>query len=898
MNIVFGIAADGDTYPDFPGMTDGALGSPIVGPAGLIECLETRLGLTGPRASDAARIATYASKARCALLSDQERFFASSFSKDPWATSRLLLDWRDQLVAGGWSFGAAKSGRLTDLAAIEWEGPALSRGISDRLRELLIELECKPGLDIESLLLLEELSDLPPQWRRLVEAVLACGVKVEQKPTSTPAKEGTDLRRVQQFLTDGNVSSLQGDGSFVCLQADTTLMAAEALAEWLAAGTEEDLNGTVIISPDGDTALLDKALSGCGMPMLGQSAASPWRGAFQVLPLALSIAWKPFDPKALLDLLLLPRPPIRRAAARKLARAITQEPGIGGERWLRAWNEIEEDLKTSLADQPNAKQVIATRLDRLREWTTGGLYDRAEGIPAQEVRTIAARVSEWAMETDGGRGDTLLLNAASAANAFAQAVELIGQDPLPALLIERIVEQVLADGGNNPDHVAEAGGLRCVRNPGAIWAAAQRVIWWNFKGPGETYPCLPWTNSELQELEAAGCEVERSASASRRITRAYANAAIMATERMILVRPALSEGEEAISHPLAHQLNPLTRPAAGKVQWRAEQLLENESTLLSGRILMRTSAERRPTPSARARWELPLDATTKLAARIESATSFERLIDCHLRWLLTDVIRLSQGSFAQIPGTDQLLGNLSHEIARRVLLPGKIARLEEIRENVQIAFDDLLGAIAAPLQQPEHAGELAAARNRVPLAIERLTQFLDSRGLEVVATEADREAEFANGLKVRSRIDLLVSSSDGRLGVIDLKWSKSDKRRRQELIDGRAFQLATYGAIADPNKTATPGAYYMLRQRRLLGEHGSLVADEKIDSPQSLSATWDNLVSTWRVWRDLAADGTAIACGIAMDAGEIPDGLEISGSEAPCKYCEFKTLCRVHLEET
>jgi ATP-dependent helicase/nuclease subunit B len=190
------------------------------------------------------------------------------------------------------------------------------------------------------------------------------------------------------------------------------------------------------------------------------------------------------------------------------------------------------------------------------------------------------------------------------------------------------------------------------------------------------------------------------------------------------------------------------------------------------------------------------------------------------------------------------------------------------------------------LQQPEHAGELAAARNRVPLAIEQLTRFLHGRGLEVVATETDREAEFANGLKVRSRIDLLVSSRDGHLGVIDLKWSKSDKRRRQELVDGRALQLATYGAIANSNKTPTPAAYYLLRQRRLLGEHGSLVADEEIDGAKSLSATWDNLVSTWRVWRDLAVDGTAIASGIAMDTDEVPDGLDIAGSDAPCKYCE------------
>jgi ATP-dependent helicase/nuclease subunit B len=60
---------------------------------------------------------------------------------------------------------------------------------------------------------------------------------------------------------------------------------------------------------------------------------------------------------------------------------------------------------------------------------------------------------------------------------------------------------------------------------------------------------------------------------------------------MVLVCSALSGGEEAISHPLAHQLNPLTQPAAAKIRWRAEQLLENESTLLSGRTLMRRLVE-------------------------------------------------------------------------------------------------------------------------------------------------------------------------------------------------------------------------------------------------------------------------------------------------------------------
>src|SRR5690606_34605410 len=123
-------------------------------------------------------------------------------------------------------------------------------------------------------------------------------------------------------------------------------------------------------------------------------------------------------------------------------------------------------------------------------------------------------------------------------------------------------------------------------------------------------------------------------------------------------------------------------------------------------------------------------------------------------------------------------------------------------------FDTLLSAIAAPLQQPEFAGELAAARTRVPAALAELSRLLREKGLEVVGTELEREASFANGLSVLGRLDLVVRHPTKGAGVIDLKWTRSVNRRRTELADGRALQLATYGAIADPAAgTPAPGAY-------------------------------------------------------------------------------------------
>jgi len=893
MNLIFGLACDGRAYPDFPGEGAGALHAAVVGPSGLIDILEVQLGLTGPRGSEAVRIAAYAAKLRTAPSSGAEPFYAASFSRDPWATARALLGWRDQLIAAGWKGQAVGAVRIDDLARAEAAGPSLPLGPSDRLCAVLAALADRPDLNVTRLGLVEPREFLPPHYRRAIDELERCGALIEG-PSAATQTATTDLQRVQGFLRTGAPQPLVGDGSFMTIEADTALMAAEALAEWMAAGSEDELFGTVVVSCDGDTALLDRALQARGLPTLGQSAASPWRGALQVLPLAFAASWAPFDAKALLDLLLLPRPPIARSAARKLARALAREPGTGAAAWERAWAELDADLATRFADHPSAEAEIERRRARWREWTTGGLYRRSEGIPADAARRIAARVGQWAIETDAGASDPLLLTVAGAASALAQAIDVLGQDPLPALLVERIIEQVLADGAQNPEHIATAGGLRCVKSPAAIWGPVDRLVWWDFKGPGERVPTSPWSRAEMAALAAAGCHLETPSAAAARIGWGYANALHRTKAKALLIRPSLSGGEETVSHPLAHQLNPLTQPAGAAIRWSAERLLEEAAHDLAGRRLPRELAAIVSPPKARAHWPLPAPAVARLADRKESATSFERLTDCQMRWMLLDVLRLSRGRFAEIPGPDQLLGNLAHEIANRVLRPGPVADADEILRQVDEVFDTLLSAIAAPLQQPEFAGELAAARTRVPAALADLARLLRQKGLEVVGTEVEREASFPNGLSVLGRLDLVVRHPVNGAGVIDLKWTRSVNRRRTELADGRALQLATYGAIADPAAGApAPGAYYLLNQRRLIGPAGAFVADEEIETARSLADTWTDLMETWRLWRELASRGSAVGAGLPEAADHFPSGLGISPGEEPCRYCELTSLCRV-----
>ena len=273
------------------------------------------------------------------------------------------------------------------------------------------------------------------------------------------------------------------------------------------------------------------------------------------------------------------------------------------------------------------------------------------------------------------------------------------------------------------------------------------------------------------------------------------------------------------------------------------------------------------------------------------------MVDCQLRWMLLDVLKLTRSRMAEVPGPAQLFGNLAHEIASQVLKPGAVPDEDEMRQSVEPAFEELLLAIAAPLQQPEHASELAFARERIPAALVRLAGALKDKDLKVVGTELRREAGFSNGLGVVGLIDLLVKHEVHGLGVIDLKWSRGDKYRREEVEEGRALQLATYGAIADPDGSSfAPGAYYLLSQRTLFGPKGSFVAEEEITPARSLEATWEDLVATWRSWRHVAETGKVFALGLDPDPDELPQDLRVMPKEQPCKYCELKTLCRVEAQ--
>jgi hypothetical protein len=167
MDALFGMFADGRAYLDFPGEAQGAVDTDVLGPAGLLDTLELHLGLGGTHRAQAVRIAAYAAKLRAACEASPNRFFAASFAQDPWATARLVLTWRDQLIEGGWSGVPIGASRIDDIASAEANGPSLPAGRSDRLRAVLSALDEAPPLGLRTLTILGGRALLPPFWQRL-----------------------------------------------------------------------------------------------------------------------------------------------------------------------------------------------------------------------------------------------------------------------------------------------------------------------------------------------------------------------------------------------------------------------------------------------------------------------------------------------------------------------------------------------------------------------------------------------------------------------------------------------------------------------------------------------------------------------------------------------------------
>jgi ATP-dependent helicase/nuclease subunit B len=622
---------------------------------------------------------------------------------------------------------------------------------------------------------------------------------------------------------------------------------------------------------------------------LGYSAPSPYRALLQLLPLSFALAWEPPDPGRLLDFLLLPLGPLPRSAANRLAEVVAKSPGVGGEEWNEAWAKIGQDLAE--AEGADAGKVAA-RLSEWREFVEPERHDPAQGMTRASARRIAEKVSAWAVKRAGASDDPLFFSLAEIAADLATAIAATEANRLDRVLIERMLEEAVGAGVADPAAVAEASPWRAVRHPGAIWGAAGTVVWWHFADLGETGSRTIWNKLERVALAEAGCPLDEPDLALRRLSAAWERP-LQFAQRIILVRPTLAAGAETAAHPLWHTLVAQRDSLESETTVRAEVILGESEPTLIGRKLVRSPVALVPAPEPRTEWTAP-EATIR-PRPAESATSLSALLSCPLQWTLRYAGKLYPSARQSLPDIDALMGTLAHRIAEEVFCPGGAPEPETVETAAKARLTELLPQIAATLLLPGAAGELAAVKVAIPLALAELARFLRSKKLTVVAVEhpfAVAGALDAN-TEVRGYIDLLAKTPDGRFVVIDLKWQRRDSRRRAELENGLALQLAVYARhVSDENVDVETG-YFMLRQRRflttgLLDGEATLVLDGA--TPKE---TCDRIAVSWKATMKEMRGGKVRAT--FEHADESLADFEDAHLLLPpsCVFCDYAGICGV-----
>lgn len=907
MRIIFGYELDSASFPDALGKETACQGTAVLGPHGLLGVVETNLGLSGVQVPQAVRIGQYLKKLR--EIDDGRRFFSQSMQVDAWSVAKQLLIWRDELVISGWQKGAPEgaSPRLQDMATAEQlHHLELAPGIGDRLNNVIDALDSGRKLDIQLIQLVEPRLFLPQSWCRLLDALLRCGVRVEEIETTVfdfANQDSSDLNILRRALQGErpDPGSIRVDGSLSILRGANEYEVSEALASWLE--VHRDLSKVLIIKGNGSVVLND-ALHAHNLPGLGSESRSRWRTAMQVLPLILGNYWEPFDPQRLLEILTLPKSPIPRWAARYFEKSLRDHPGIGGPRWQEAWESVIAGYQTKASGKDGGappKSSVGAFQENLSFWLGEKRYDPKEGMPTAIIRDICTKVSNWASTRGGLENDELLITSAALANAVGISVAASGLDKVTLPQLNRILDSVMGEGLENPADFPQAAPWSQVETPGQVWGSADIVVWWNFTSSGLDQRRIPWTSAEREALYSVGVNLEDTRRARLREAGYWRKPVASAAKQLVLVTPESISGEIVVPHPFWDEIRYLLKLNEAEIQklsFNAQGLWNNQATKIIDSLINRKSVPEVSIPAPCREWSIP--PVCILPRERESASSLFKIIQCPLSWVFQYIAKLYPGDLLALPGVSQMLGTLSHFIIETMVSESSKWSSDEAEQRALQLYDEYVPKIAAVLDHPGRELEKLRYRQQLGQAVKRLFSLIEAANLQIVGYEVKKERSFIEGRILEGRIDLVLASSGGESIILDLKWAKRARYKGEELREGKALQLATYGWLLEGEEGRFPaGGYYMLAQGDLLVSSCLLFPDHNVIQDVHLEDVWQRSLKAYRKRLKQLQGGLALAEGIEdfaeaesptqkPEIEETEEGLEL---EARCEWCDYLNLC-------
>ena len=883
VQVIFGWGYDGARWNP-----DNSLGQYTTGPIGLTSLLATRLGLTTPDVPHVQRIAAYRRVLQRHLESTRDEserpWFAQSFAKDPWATARQVLAWRDELVAAGWrpdeQHNASMPPRLATLVRVERalnQEPTWPAGNADVFRDVVEELQWLVTaqvpfqVGIETLSIEHARAELPQIWQRVFDHLETLGVEI------IPASEVAPLSQLR---------ILHAESEWDAAAMATRTVQAHAEAPFtLVAGRS--------------TQLLDAELARYGLPTAGVREPGSARPGVQVLAVFLAAAMTPHDVHALANLLDMPlavqqgddgiRRQIRllpNAVRRELLWALGEQPGIGGSAWTAALEEIraqENERHAELADAFD--QVI--RVDPIEI--------HAFGLKTAQVMDHLTWLVKRLNSLRRGLGETSQTQGLDVAlthtTTVIEVLSTIG-DTVSMQELQAVINDSAGHAGPAVDSQRQPASevMDVVTSPAQLGTGKAPVVWW-----------LPLDDAAAQRSSSRSAEIEYLQDIGVELPEPEALAGlhlasqIRAARRrgsVTVILPATTvDGEPVGPHPLLTFLldDVRSRQPALSLSDVSEQVTCTVDETFPAETITPPAVQL--TTRNPVRWEIT--PGEQLIPSYMSFSQWERLLTHPTDWLLERQLQIKSAARTQIPTDNRMIGLWLHAtvetlVNRHVQEPGQPATIDVAEDEVRETLIDLMPYHASELMLPGYRRKRATLLNQGARAITALFAGLGQFGTRISGVESRIECQVpgtrghgGKPLQLSGYRDVDVVFTDGRLGLIDMKYTNYKTRYQDQIRTGQAMQLVVYAHSIRAAKTGEdaglahiPTAYFMLKDGDTATEFNGFGARDVITlEPSEYGAAsadelWQRAVTGLNVFFDRLREGVMIDFGKLVDRDE------------------------------
>lgn len=861
--VTFGMALDGARWSD----ADASLGAIVCGPRGLIDFLETHLGLTGESPSTPDRVDQYKAK----IAAADPEWCRASFALDSWGTAKQLLSFRDKIVELGWTPDIGGSRRFEALAAIERAPLPLAPGRGDRLKSLL---SSDRKIDA-SISFADDYNLYPPVWKKVIE-------KFFDERTQLPVPEA------------------KGGLEVTVVTAPNEVMLAHDFVRYLVA--KPDGNEGVTVIAGGDTTLLDEFLHRAGLPAVGASKPSVSREALQILPLWIENMWTPFSPGKFVQLLGVQGSPVPSFMRRELIPALVEAPGIGGTEWIAAW----ERIVKRAAEFGDAEKRLA-QVEELKGLFEGERFDPdGAGIPAKElVRRLEILIGYLRGRIADNEEWKVVITH------IRQFIDLLANEKtVNRMSANRMIDTIYGQGLSRANAKSEASAWKVLNGPGQMLDDAETVLWWDFTD--QTSVGDYWSPSEREALANVGLSTDEDAALKRDLA-SWNNAYAHTKTRIICFAPETKGGEPAAVHPFAVNLDARRKKTSEDDRMKVEdfRLFDFETGVwkLADRSVQLVQRPEYLGPEVKATAaELP---TNDIVPQRLSVTQLSTLIECPYRWILEKHVKLREAEIAQLPDERQTLGVLAHKIVEMLASPAEASNREPEKAAARAGelFDRLLPERHADLMLPENADKRVRSREVLMTAVKVLFEEIKKRGLQIIEAEKALDGTFED-VPFVGAADLVLKDATGRNVVYDFKWS-GNRKYAATVRAGLSIQLAFYSWLLSPEAFDVSSCYYLFPRQKFIpnGQDNRAAYERAVDfyrhrigdirSGRVDIGGVEEAGGTSEVYPPLTEEEEQELAAIEDPAEKMARLEEMMETRLPyayqpdCRYCSCRPLCKL-----